>query len=978
MSLTKSWKKPTPDQVTRVIALLAHPQQRYYFFNRLENPEWILEFKERDWFKYPPSVTQNENSAISFPNWPESRYLARMATHRPEEVLSIALDIETDNPSVHTDFIVAALSMPPDVAIKLRPKVEKWIKNSSYLFYDPLADEVGNLVSYLARNNQVKAAIQIARELLQVYPDSRTDQYQGQNRNRYFFPKPRTRVNQYIYNHILKKNIPDLVAADAEQALMLICDLIKDSIEFSGYSSEQQRNEFIWEDNSKIWRALIEDSSQNFGSQDLQNSLVSTLRDAAQQILTIDQSQTSKIASFLINKGWKWRIFHRLYIYLIHKYSENSQSLMSEILVNPNYFDYPRFHQDYEYALLLSEQFPSLPQEDQETILGWISNPDLEQSKADDPEEYQKWVKRWQIRKLAPLKSHLSKEWQEKYSALANDVGGFEIDDLRSSGFQVSIGHRSPKTVAQLSAMSIDELIDYFKSWQSDYEKKSEAEDMFAKPSQKGLAWSLQQLVELEPYRYATVANEFKNLSAIYITHFLQGLRKILNHEKPYENMELFPWSPVLDLCQWVIEESHPTRTPETASQVLNAGWREARRTIADIIGLGVSAEENLAIPLGLRESLWSVLTPLTSDPDPTQDYELEHFNTDKDISAANLAINTVRGEAIHSVIRYALWLRRSQKLLDFDKMPEIRQVLQEHLDPNLDASLAIRSTYGQWFPWLALLDENWIIQNISGIFPHQAELKMFWEAAWNSYIVLCSPYDNAFNLLADEYKHAIEQISSEADIRPGYLDRDKSLAHHLMTYYWRGKISLNNSDLLVKFYDVAPIALHKEALEFVGRSLHNTKEDIDSDIQERLIALWEFRLSIIQNTMQLGTDPDELSAYGWWFASAKLEPTWSISQLKLVLEIVDYIEADNLVVERLAELAETHLKLVLECLQMIVEKNKTEWRVYGWDDEARRILVLALQSKSTNHQNTAKAIIDCLGRRGYWKFREILRLLES
>ena len=44
----KSWKMPTPEQVAKAVALLGHVEQYRYFFDRLENPEWLLPLQKRD------------------------------------------------------------------------------------------------------------------------------------------------------------------------------------------------------------------------------------------------------------------------------------------------------------------------------------------------------------------------------------------------------------------------------------------------------------------------------------------------------------------------------------------------------------------------------------------------------------------------------------------------------------------------------------------------------------------------------------------------------------------------------------------------------------------------------------------------------------------------------------------------------------------------------------------------------------------
>ena len=87
----------------------------------------------------------------------------------------------------------------------------------------------------------------------------------------------------------------------------------------------------------------------------------------------------------------------------------------------------------------------------------------------------------------------------------------------------------------------------------------------------------------------------------------------------------------------------------------------------------------------------------------------------------ATLSLNTTRGQAFHGVVRYALWLQRHSEDPDkfsFSDAPEVKAVLDAHLDVNRDPSLAIRSVYGQWFPWLVLLDRDWAVGNAAQNLP--------------------------------------------------------------------------------------------------------------------------------------------------------------------------------------------------------------------------------------------------------------------
>ena len=120
--------------------------------------------------------------------------------------------------------------------------------------------------------------------------------------------------------------------------------------------------------------------------------------------------------------------------------------------------------------------------------------------------------------------------------------------------------------------------------------------------------------------------------------------------------------------------------------------------------------------------------------------------------------------------------------------MPEVREVLAAHLDPTKDPAVAIRSVYGQWFPWLALLDRSWAEEYIPTIFPSGESLHHLRAAAWETYILFCRPYDDIFEILQGEYHRAIARLGEDNTKWRNTYNDEEHLADHLMTFYWRGK----------------------------------------------------------------------------------------------------------------------------------------------------------------------------------------------
>jgi hypothetical protein len=219
-----SWKKPTPEEIDRAVALLSHREHYRYFFDKLGNPEWIAPLRSKGFFTNPPAVRVDETQrTIATPPWPVSRYLSRMASLMPELVLDVILKIPpTKNTSIHEDLIEAALAMPPNLAAKLAPKIKEWI-DSPRLAVHP--DKLGALISLLARGGQISEALDLARTILAVVPgDEVTADLPG---GTYLSRRdPGGRFDSWHYEEILKKNIPDLIDAAGTNAFELLCGLL--------------------------------------------------------------------------------------------------------------------------------------------------------------------------------------------------------------------------------------------------------------------------------------------------------------------------------------------------------------------------------------------------------------------------------------------------------------------------------------------------------------------------------------------------------------------------------------------------------------------------------------------------------------------------------------------------------------------------------------------------------------------------------
>lgn len=961
----KSWKTPTRDQVNRAVALLGQEAQYRYFFERLENPEWIKPLRSKGYFTNPPRIQPDETrGTIRVPPWPESSYLARMAPLKPQAVLEAILGMpDTDNVRVYEDLADAALGMPPECAVRLVEKAKSWARSPHQFL---LPEKLGSLFAHLARGGQLDAALNLARVVLEIVPDPREEAETDAEDMYRLSPTPRARFDTWHYEEILKRDFPDLVRGAGIRALDLLCDLLEVSIRLSQRRADHEGPE----DLSYIWRRAIEDHTQNH-LHTLRDVLVSGVRDVAELLAQDNRASIADLVHKLEDRPW--RVFHRIALYLLSRFPDAAPDLVAARLLDRSFFDIPGVR--HEYVLLLRQCFNPLMPEQQRVILDWIDKgPDLIEfaqgqwqltGKHPTDEDLARWKRRWQRDRLAWISPHLGEDWKRRYEELVVGLGEAEHPEFPvyiSSGW---VGPTSPKTREDLQAMPIADIVEFLKTWSPSGDSMS--------PSKEGLGRILSSVVSQDPGRFAAGAERIEGLDPTYVRALLSGFREAIKQNRTFE------WTPVLKLCSWVV--SQPREIPGRSVSLGDADpdWGWTRKATADLLSTGFE-EGPAMVPFDFRDAVWRILQPITDDPEPTVKYEARYGGANMD--PATLSINTTRGEAMHAVVRYGLWVRRHlEKLPDakerlqrgLDEIPELRNALERHLDASVDPSLAVRAVYGQWFPWLVLLDKAWARNNVTRIFPIDDSQAMYRDAAWETYIHFCAPYDEVFEVLRDQYAAAVQRLGARSGERRRLADPDQHLAEHLMTLYWRGKLDMDGPEgLMTRFWNGASEDIRGHALGFIGRSLYNWHDIVPAETLERLRIFWEGRLAVAKEMPE--SDFAEMAAFGWWFVSGKFEEAWAIKQLAEALKIARRTEHENVVVERLAGLSQRMPLEAVQCLEAIAKGDKAGWGIYGWRQHATNILSAALAEPNPETRTAAESLVHYLGGRGYFQFGELLR----
>lgn len=964
-------QRPTLVDVRQVLDKLPDSQvARGFLLGRLPKSGLYLELlAQADFFRQPPQPVRNEDGSVRyFPSWPESQYLKEIVAEQSERVGQILLAVPlTDNEEVLSDLAETAMQIPPLPASLWAQRVAEWLHTRGQIM-GSLAEHLGELGARLASvegAGYADAALAILRALLGF----RTS-IEGEQPSQHRFGEDQfSRTEADAYRAILEKHVPLLRKRAPWPIFDMLCEIAASRCRQARHDVLSERRRAI-EPHPDDTNALHHEASTQ--------SLISGLRDAAESLA--EHGEVQQVVARL--EAYPEHIFHRIALHILRRFPDGATEMIQDRLTRRDLFE--DVDLAHEFTGLLRESFARLSTPSQLRILGWIEGgPRVEQiqqmrnhlqqwANQDLESELKLYIRRWQYLQLNRLGEHLPPAQQARWRKLQGEFGTADAITnfgrrhgprlLKGMPYQAPA---SPKTAEELAAMDITDLVAYLRDWQPSKKAAGDPD----RAQRRDLAGQLRIAVAQEPGRFAERSGFFVSLRPVYLDALLQGLYEAIREDKKLK----LPWGRVLATCKHIAEQRDPVEA-EPPAWPYEPNWSTTHRALNELMKEALLYRETPAIPFEQRHDIFAVLEAMLK-PAPVS---VSVAQSDAALQAQELATGvqtSTRAVAMRLLIRYAHWAKATMgKQTTLVEQPEVRALLERHLDPSHDADPLVRAIYGETVPTLSWLDSDWFREHLQEIFPQDPEQRMLWDVAWRAYLDSGFPDRTGFSLLRGTYEHALALLEKSGP--PAKIDRGTTeglLAEHLGGLYLAGNLDFDPHDLFSRFIACASDELRARLVSMVRYSLERQSTAASADVAnnrlllERAQKLWSWRLPVMEGAPVLHAR--EILAFGDWFGCAAFDMDWALALLERTLLLLGIWERfDNKPIHRLAELAGARPVACVRCLELLVLAG-----VHVIKEPAWVVLQTALSSGDTEAVRLAHETISRLIVRGRYEFENLL-----
>ncbi len=951
----KSWKKPTNEMIDRTLKLVKKETSRRYFFSRLKNPLWIQPLADRGYFQSPPRIRHFDDGYVQFPSWPELQYLKNVSRDLPDEVIEIVLQLpKVDNPSVYNEILEIALQLHGEQSAKLKPKILEYtgiilefVDVDLWLWTHKYAD----LLAHWTEENQISAALEFTKILVEFAPAPQLEaklKGRGENPTSWDISlQSLPRIVPGEYDEIMSKGVRPLAEKEPYAVARLLIDATANMIHLETHREAPNKEE----DASDLWCEQLSESNSNYEAPKV--TLVHTLTFACEQVY--EKSPDSVGALDKILRDQQWKVFQRLRRHLYTQYpNEQTKPWIRELILAREDYNQWEHHNEFQRMIRSAyEHFGKTLLAEAEraqifdTILGGPSKADFQKRMGDKftEEGFQQRQREFHRKQFKPFEPLLFGKYatyfQELEAATNNPISDEDYLLLKVRSGRVS--NLSPRSSEALADLTDEELLSYVNEWE---EKETPHEDdPFVKINLEALAEAFQTIFkeiiipDTNRLRF-WMENRERIERPIYVRMMINEMEADVK-EKNFDRLN--EW---LTFSEWVL--SQPNQEHEDNYELGRQGdesrkrpsWHNSRRAVGNFIKACLI--EDVEVPLSARGQLAKLLEMLCTQFDSRLDRGRRVLlNRDDPIAEG---INNTRSSALKTLVQFGIWLRRQDPEVE---VFEVTTILEKRFASETEYPLTLPeyAILGSSYLWIFHLNAAWTASHKSNFFP-QDQLTV-WLAAFSSCICYSNPFKPIFESLQDNFDFALQHLANFKKRDTPGKEPIAILGQHLFHYYLWGmyplkRLARNNDydSLLERYYEATDNNREHWAnlFNYVGRILRSTSEQLDKDLEDRIIAFFDWRFEV--------KEPTELQQFAFWLEAECLGAEWRLDAYYKILKVC---KMEGISIARqmgaLCKILPDHTAKVLECFVKLTNGSGYD-NIYIQTKEAKIILNAGFKSR--------------------------------
>jgi len=526
----------------------------------------------------------------------------------------------------------------------------------------------------------------------------------------------------------------------------------------------------------------------------------------------------------------KHPIFKRIAIRLINEYYSALHDVFWNIKENP-LEEYCIKSEVYELFTNHSKKFTEL---EIQKVIEWIEMISYQKIvlfedkiKQDERVAYRK--KEW-LSVLLPTGNKDVQANFDKYNAInPAKISPPVPSDRVSSGFE-----SSPISKDSLLKKSNLDIADYLNNL-----KVQDFENKFVSTNSLGAVLRL-SIID-DPKKYVDDLDPFLSVDPTYQSDLLSGLAEAWRKEKH------FSWVKVINYINSILESDN-----FWAEQYQEGKYNYRNQIISNIalILLEGTQKDAHLMPLKLLPQVKKILLKLSNNTD-SDFYQMGDLVTS--------VLNSTKGKIYSSMVIYSLCFARHSRESATIRWPkEIKSEFEKRFDPIVEPTLEFSVTLGKYLQNLYYLDEFWVRENISKIFPQEND--EHWNAAFTAYLYYSKISEKIYSMLKmhGDYAKAIQKDFENSQI-------NQRLINHICIGYLNDFELLSDNTSLIK--QIIDRWNAKQIVDMIHSLRPQSGQAIPSDKRQKVFDLWEIIILKIDKDTENVDNIIILAELNQWFS---------------------------------------------------------------------------------------------------------------